>query len=300
MAINDGTLNWLLEDNNPGVRVRALSGLCGLSPDHEEVQAARRLVVQTLDAARDLSWVDLKGLWLIYHLTALAESGLSWDDVPVDPVVNRLLSLPFDASCGDMMALRALAMLGYADDGRVQERLAQLAETQLPDGGWLCLHRVHKGGKLGRLGKTPKSCIKAAMHGLLLAGELEKRGLSFAGSGPLIGYFLKRRLFYRTDDPTRLVLDCRPGWRMTDVFFPAEVQRVGLPMLLDALAALGAGSAEELQDAWRLLDDKRDVQGRVVLEGALAKSYLPKERVGKPSKWGTLYACLAWEHKDVQ
>jgi hypothetical protein len=86
---------------------------------------------------------------------------------------------------------------------------------------------------------------------------------------------------------------------MTDVFFPIEYFRVGLPVLLDALAVLGAGQAPELDEAWQLLDGKRDQQGRILLEGTLPsnRAYLPKERVGKPSKWGTLYACLAWQNR---
>jgi len=275
------------------VRVRALTGLCGYSPDHQEVTAARHLVIQTLPAARDLSWVDLKGQVLTYNLTALAESGLTCEDVPVATAADKVLSQPFDANCGELMALRALVMLGYGHDPRIEERLAQLQEVQLPDGGWLCLHRVNK------MEKTPKSCIRAAMHGLLFFAELKRAGQHAGGSEPLIDYFLKRRVFYRTDDPTRLVLDDHPGRRMTDVFFPNEYFRVGLPVLLEAFVVLGVGEAPELREAWQLLDTKVDPQGRVPLEGTLPRktAYLPKERVGKPSKWATLYACLAWKVK---
>jgi hypothetical protein len=164
----------------------------------------------------------------------------------------------------------------------------------LPDGGWLCLHRLNK------MDRTPKSCIKAAMHGLLLAGELHKQGRPPGWGAALIDYFLKRRVFHRTSDPARLVLDCRPGQRMTDVHFPIEVMRVGLPVLLEAFAALGVGRAPELREAWSLLDEKSDEQGRLVLEGTLNKPYLPKERRGKPSKWATLYACLARENRDTE
>jgi hypothetical protein len=291
--MNSQVLEWLLEENNPGVRVRALTGLCGLPDDGAQVTAARKLVIQTFETARDLSWMESKGLKLIYGLTALVEMGLRRTDVPVDPLVDRMLAQPCDAACGDMILLRAVVMLGYGNDSRVENRLAQIMEVQLPDGGWLCIHRLRK------MSRVPKSCIKVNMHALLLAGEMKKRGLPFAGSQALLQYFLKRRLFYRMDDPTRLVLDCRPGWRMTNAFFPIEVMRVGLPVLLDAIAALGAGQAPEFQEAWSLLEGKRDAQGRIILEGTLSKSYLPKERIGRPSKWATLYACLAWKGRDT-
>lgn len=290
MMIDRELLNWLLEENNPSVRLRTLIGLCDLSEDSKEVKAARRVVASTLQAASDLSWISLKGQKVTYNLTALAESGLSCKDVDIEPCVDSLLSPPyFDANCGELMALRAVVMLGYGKDARLKKRLSQLAEAQLPDGGWLCLHRVRK------MKKIPKSCMRAAMHGLLLAGELKKRGLYFSGSEHLIHYFLKRHLFYRTDNPTQVVVK-----RMNEVFFPIEYFRVGLPLLLDALAALGAGKAKELQEAWSLLEKKKDHHGRILLEGTLPanKSYLPKERVGRPSKWGTLYACLAWKNRE--
>jgi hypothetical protein len=292
MKNDDELLNWLLEDNNPCVRLRTLIELCGLSAYRKDVEVVRRAVTSKLHAASDLSWMSLKGQVVTYNLTALAESGLSYKDVDVEPCVDKLLSAShFDANCGEMMALRAMVMLGYGKDARVKKRLSQLAEAQLPDGGWLCLHRLTK------MKKVPKSCMKAAMHGLLLAGELNQRGVNFSGSKRLIRYFLKRHLFFRMDNPTQVVVK-----HMNEVFFPIEHFHVGLPLLLNALAALGAGEAKELQEAWSLLEEKRDNQGRILLEGTLPanKSYLPKERVGKPSKWGTLYACLAWNKAKVK
>ncbi len=291
--MNQTLLDWLSEDNNPGVRLRALTGLRNLASDHPEVVAARAQVLQTLEQARDLSWMSGKGLALLYNLVAVAESGLVRGDLPVDPLVDRFLAAPFDANCADLLLLRTLVMLGYGEDPRVRARLAEVSQTQLPDGGWLCLHRTTK------MKRIPKSCIKANMHALLLSGEMKKRGFHFPVQGEegtlerLVRYFLDRRVFYRMDDPTRLVLDCRPGWRMTDVFFPAELMRVGLPMLMEAFSATGAGDAPELKEAWDLLKTKRDPQERLILEGTLVKPYLPREKVGKPAKWPTLYACLA-------
>jgi hypothetical protein len=234
----------------------------------------------------------LNGQILVYNLTALAEMGLTREDVSIEPVVGRLLDQPFDANCADLMALRAMVMLGYGMDERVVERLKKMTSARLPDGGWLCLHRVNK------MDRVPKSCIKVAMHGLLLAAELKKRGIEIAGTEQLLHYFLKRHLFYRMDRPDQWVLN-QPGRRMMDVFFPNEYFHVGLPLLLEALAVLGAGEAAELDEAWGFLDAKKDRQGKIPLEGTLPgnKAYLPKERVGSPSKWGTLYTYLAWKHR---
>jgi hypothetical protein len=291
---NDRTiLNWLLEEDNPGVRTRTLKELVGLVDDHIDVIRSRNTVKETLKAANDLSWMKLKGQILIYNLTALAESGLSYRDVKLEPVIDKVLSLPYDMGCGDLMTLRALVMLGCGTEPRVIERIQQLAKGILPDGGWLCLHRVNK------LNRIPKSCIKVNMHGLLLASELKKKGIKMENSDQLIQYFLKRRLFFRMDQPTKLVLNL-PGRRMTDVFFPNELFHVGLPVLLEALSSLGVGNKNELKEAWNILNEKKDSQGKIILGGTLPsnKSYLPRERVGRPSKWGTLYAYIAWNNRN--
>jgi len=127
------------------VRLRTLIELCDPSEDHKEIKAARRVVVSKLQTASDLSWMSLKGQKVIYNLTALAESGLSYKNVHIEPCVDKLLSAPyFDANCSELMALRAIVMLDYGKDTRLKKRLSQLAEAQLPDSGWLCLHRVRK------------------------------------------------------------------------------------------------------------------------------------------------------------
>lgn len=41
------------------------------------------------------------------------------------------------------------------------------------------------------------------------------------------------------------------------------------------------------------LKQQKNENGQVILDGTLTKSYLPKERVGKPSKWATFYTLLA-------
>lgn len=285
--------DWLLEENNPAVRLRTLTGLCGYPDNDPEVREARQRVKETLSAAVDLSWMDLDGQTLVYHLTALAEAGLVRDDLPVEPVISRLLSQPFDANCADLMALRAMVMLGYGNDERLTKRLGLMNAARLPDGGWLCLHRREK------MDRVPKSCIKVTMHGLLLAAELKRCGIDNPFNKQLVHYFLMRRLFYRMDKPDQLVLS-QPGRRMIDVFFPQEYFHVGLPVLVEALSVLGVGDAVELGEAWSLLEEKKDKEGKIPLEGTLPgiRAYLPKERIGRPSKWGTFYAYSAWKNRD--
>lgn len=309
MTDKDGpVIGWLLGDDNPLVRHRTLVELLGRSTTDSEVVRARDQVLDTLPQAVDTRWVtESNGLRLTYNLLALVECGLTRSEVDLARYLatkrgNESRKGPsglhydrrFDASCGDAMMLRALVALGYKDHKMVRGWLEAFSESVLPDGGFLCLHWRP------RFAYTPKSCMKDNMHVLLMLAECKKRGLEFEGTGLLLDYFMRRRVFYRSGSPDTLVLGDHAGKRMTDNFFPSEPFRVGLPHLLYAFSMLGCGNRPELKQAWELLDGKKDKEGRYVLEGTLAKSYLPKERVGRPSKWVTLYALVAHKYRDAK
>jgi len=74
--------------------------------------------------------------------------------------------------------------------------------------------------------------------------------------------------------------------------------RVGLQNIFESFCALGYGNDPRLAQAKNLLDTKRDMDGKVMLDQTLTKSYLPKERVGKPSKWVTFYTVLAEKERE--
>jgi hypothetical protein len=95
-----------------------------------------------------------------------------------------------------------------------------------------------------------------------------------------------------------LILDAREGWRTIDTFYPFEVMRVGLQNIVEAFCVLGYGTDTRLKEAWNILESKKDKDGKYILNGTLSKSYLPKERAGKPGKWVTFYALLARKNKQ--
>ena len=99
-----------------------------------------------------------------------------------------------------------------------------ITEKQLPDGGFLCLHRLDK------MNRIPKSCVKANMYALMFC-------------------------------------------------------------------VLGYGNDPRLGEAWSILNGKKNSDGKYMLDGTLIKSYLPKERVGKPGKWLTFYTLLSEKEK---
>ena len=297
-------IQWLLGDDNPAVKYRTLLELLEKRPDDETVLRAKELILNWLPQTADSKWMDsAKNLRMTYNLTALAECALTREDIEISRAVAgyflpaRNSGTPglqyngqFDSNCCDAMVIRALVALGYGDHKKVRGWLKAFSEYQLPDGGMLCLHRIKK------LKYSPKSCMKDNLHILLMLAVCRKQGLEFKYTAGIVNYFLKRQLFYRSDAPRRLVLSSVPGKRMIDSFFPAEPMRVGLPQILYSLSILGAGQRPEMAAAWQLIESKKDSSGKYRIEGTVAKSYLPRERVGKASKWVTLYVLLARKH----
>jgi hypothetical protein len=283
----DKVIDWLLEDNNPAVRYRTRAELL-------KDKANKSHVMDWVNTFIPGNWQEAQGLWYIYYLTALAECGLTNRDIAInkDKALAFYNGGPFEYNCGNFMQLRALIMLGFQDEPRVCSIIDNLSERQLADGGFLCLHRLDK------LKYNPKSCVKSNNLALLFCAECKKRGIETKITDAFLLYFWKHHLFYRTGDLSALILKARDGYRTIDAFYPFEVMRVGLQNIVEAFCALGYGNDERLRDARDLLNSKKNNSGQVVLDGTLSKSYLPKERVGKPSKWATFYALLA--EKEAQ
>ena len=279
---------WLLGDDNPAVKYRTQTELLSQPADRAEAAA-------WLNAFLPADWRERKGLWSTYFLNSFAECGLAFEDMGLEigKAVGFGADAPFDGGCGDFMRLRALVRLGLGDDPMVAAIIKKLPERQLPDGGFLCFHRLDK------LERIPKSCVKGNMHALLFCAECRKKGIQAGIEGPLLDYFWNHNVFYRTDNPNALILNAREGWRTIDTFYPFEVMRVGLQNIVEAFCALGYGGDARLNEAWDMLDGKKTADGRYILNGTLSKSFLPKERVGKPSKWATFYALLAKKNENV-
>jgi len=279
---NNSVIQWLLEDGNPAVKYRTMTEILG-------EPAKKDPVIAWLNKSLPDDWTERNGLWSVYYLTAFAECGLSFEDVPLDKekAIHFGKEYRFEHGCGDYMRLRALVCLGLGNEPEVADIISKLSDKQLPDGGFLCLHRVDK------LRYVPKSCVKANMFALLFCAECKKKGISVDIEKQLLDYFWKHNLFYRTDDPNTLILNAREGWRTIDAFYPFEVMRVGLQNIVESFCALQYGNDDRLTEAWNILNTKKFPDGKTILNGTLSKSYLPKERVGKPSKWVTFYTLLA-------
>ena len=261
--MRNDVISWLLEDNNPAVKYRTQTEILGEKADKESI-------ISWVNSFLPADWKERDGLWSTYYLTAIAESGLSFEDVSIDKekAVNFGNTYKFEHGCGDYMRLRALVRLGLDKEPEVVDVISSVSEKQLPDGGFLCLHRVDK------LNRIPKSCVKANMLALMFCAECKKKGIKVEIEKPLLDYFWKHNLFYRTNSPETLILNAREGWRTIDTFYPFEVMRVGLQNIVESFCALGYGNDDRLKEAWDILNRQMTADCKYILNGTLSKSYL--------------------------
>lgn len=262
---NDKTLAWLLEKDNPAVAYRTKTEILGEDAENADVK-------EWIFSKLPESWHEASGLWYSYYITALAECGMKFVEINPDHLQKAFdgLDSVFDSDCGDFMLLRALVKLGCGNNETFKRAIEKSGEHILPDGGFLCLHRIDK------LKYTSKSCYKANLHALLFAAECKKNGIDCPFTNRLTEYFWNHNVFYRTDNKGALVLNARPGWRTIDTFYPFEVMRVGLQNVVEAFSALGYGNDERLKQACDMLNSHKDENGTVLLGGTLTKSYLQR------------------------
>lgn len=282
IPMTNSTIDWLLEDSNYAVQYRTKTEILD---EYADVQDAKMWIFGKLPD----NWHETRGIWFVYYITALAECGLSYKDIPIE-YMNRAfddLVSKFNCSCSDFMLLRALIKLGFSTHDTVRSIIGNLEDYCLTDGGFLCIKRKNK------LSYSPKSCYIANLQALLLAAECKKQNVECSFVDKLVQYFIAHKVFYRTDSIDTLILNGREGWRAIDIFYPFEPLRVGIQNIVEAFCALGFGNEDWLSEAWNILNSHKDTSGKIVLQGTLSKSYLPKERIGKPSKWATFYALLA-------
>ena len=281
MVFDDNIINWLSENNNPAIEYRTKKELL-------EEKADNSKVIDWVKKILPADWKHAKGLWLTYHYTTIAESGLDGSefDIKEKDIIDCYKNKPFEYGCDDFMLLRALIKLGYEEVLQKIGIMEALDKKLLSDGGFLCINFLKKKGNMS------KSCVKCNNMALLFLSECKKKNIKTSIEDRILQYFWDHNLFYKSNDLSSLILETREGWRTIDTFFPFEVMRVGIQNIVEAFSVLGYGNDSRLKAAWKLLEAKADKEGKYILDGTLSKPYLPKEKTGKPSKWVTFYALM--------
>ena len=115
--MDQNVLEWLLEENNPEVRLRTLKEYEKYTDNDERVIACKKELLGSKVYERGLKKLKKDKPWDKYDaIMAFAEWGLTRDDIGKDiddEVFSLIKSTGFKMLCGEPLLLRNLVKLGY-------------------------------------------------------------------------------------------------------------------------------------------------------------------------------------------
>jgi hypothetical protein len=301
----DQTMSWLLEEDQPAVRYRALTDLLGLPEDHPSVKKARSEIPKRGWASDILRRRKPGGYWesgndlyrpkytaTNWMALVLSDLGMTKDDSRIAETAELFFkewmddkkeNIFKDEVCIVGNAARFMTRFGYYDDPRTRRLFDRLLEDQKEDGGWHCWDSAE-----GTL-----DCWEAmAAFAAIPKGNLTRRVKSSIERGA--AFYLERKLFQEGGQRYR------PWIRL---HYPVHYY-YDILVGLDVITALGFGGDGRLKPALEILNRKRR-NGRWPLErvhpdppsyawgkGNRRRKTKPfaLEEVGRPSKFVTLTA----------
>jgi hypothetical protein len=308
-------IDWLLEVEDPSVRYRTLTEILDKSSRDIEVLESRKQIVGSISVKSIFAKMHPNGYWfqknprsgeilgdgVLYGafgtthfvLSYLAELGLDKNHPLVRRAALRYLGL--QRSDGDFYGhfscllgfnIRTFVILGFNEDVRVQKSIDLLLITPRADGGYLC--DMHEGKYKT---KQAKSCIRGSVKALLAFSYLPELW-NHPRVIKLVNYFLHREGIFRTTNLREFV-----NKDMQRNSFPIT-WRANVFEILLALSKMGYGRDKRLKRAWGVLDEKRDVQGRYILDWNPMQSPWKVGKRNQPNKWLTFYSILAHKFKN--
>lgn len=320
-VLDDATLAWLLEPENPSVRYHTLTRLLHLPSDDPDVRQAQAAIMTTGLVPRILAGQNNDGSWdnpdryytakytgTVWTLIVLAEFAAD----PAHPQIQRACDFILEhARCpesggfayqmsqrtgtglpssvipcltGNMVA--SLIQLGQHGDTRIQAAIDWITTWQRADDGDApALPDTYYKRFPQCFGRH--SChmgVAKAMKALAAIPPERRSAAVSAKLDEFAEYFLRHHLYKKSHD---LDAVSRPGWLRLG--FPLMYQ-TDILELAGIFASLGIRD-NRLRDALGIIAGKRGPDGRWCLETTCnGKMQVRIEQKGKPSKWITLRA----------
>ena len=315
MMRDDQLILDLLESGEPALVYRSLHELLDNPLDHPAVEFAKENLlggngVQKMLRAMhpDGYWLQLRGDKSAYigddveygsyattHfvLSYLMELGLTRELPQIALAADRYLSLQKEDgdfwnhySCLFAFNIRTFIRLGYRQDERLERTIQLMLSTERPDNGYLC--ETHEGKRKKR---PVKSCFRGSLKALRAFGEMPEYWQHPRCLG-LVDYFLERDGVFRSND-----LQTPVKHELEMMLFPFTWRSSLLEVLL-ALGKMGYGKDERLTRAWAKLEEKRDEDGRYILDWTPYQCPWKVGKRGEANEWVTFYALLAKKYRD--
>lgn len=309
------TIQWLLENDDPGVRYLTLRDLVGESPKSHELLAAKKEAYERGPIAEVLKHMDSEGYWVkpgpgynpkykstVWSLILLSQLGASVEDDPriqkaCEYYLNHAFSSAYSISLngtpsGSIYCLQgnmtlALTLLGYVD-ARLAQTYDWMARSVIGDGVRYYAYTCGPNFACGANGKKP--CAWGAVKVLLALGAVSENKRT-----PAMKKAIKAgaEFFFDVDPitakyPTRTnTPPSRDWWKFGfPVFYISDILQIA-----ETLASAGYGKDPRLQHTIEYIKSKQDEQGRWPLEyHYTGKTWGNYGERGKPNKWVTYRA----------
>jgi hypothetical protein len=319
--MKDSVLDWLLQPENPSVRLLTLTELLGRGERSPEVREARSVIMRTGAVPEILQRQEPEGCWAgaerfytakyrgtVWQLIILAELGADGADARVRRACKFILANSQEPSSGGFSQKRgnragggipsdvipcltgnlvwSLLRLGCWGDERVDRGIA-----------WLTKYLRFDDGDSEPPSDWPyrrweicygrHSCFSGVVKGLKALAEIpvEQRSPAVRRTIAAGGEFLLRHHVYKRSH--NLARMAKPGWNRFG--FPRMYQTDVLEMVL-VLLRLGFRDPR-MDEALALIVSKRLPDGRWLMEDSFNGKYpVDIETQGQPSKWLTLNA----------
>jgi hypothetical protein len=318
----DEALSWLLEPDplNPAIRYFTLRDLLGRSEDDIEVLRAKEAIMESGPVPAILDAQHSDGYWArpggghspsytvtIWQIIFLAEMGANGDDDRVqsgcDYLLNNIVATnggfsmnprPVPSSvvhCLNGDPLHALLRLGFENDPRVRNAMEWQVNAITGEGGIRFYRSGTSGNGFACSYNKRQACAWGAAKAMkaLSAVPPDKRSPAMVRAIEVGSSFLLSRDLAKADYPYTDRINS--SWFTFG--FPLSY-RSDILEIMTVLTTLGYGDDSRLANAHRFILDKRDDQGRWIMEKTLnGKMWENIEKKGHPSKWITLRALLA-------
>ncbi len=313
-------LDWLLERENPAVRLGTLRDLCGLGKDDPEVQGARQALMAGEQVTKILSKQTPGGYWgkpedfyvrskykgTVWNVILLAEMGADGSDERIRHACEFLLDWSQDAESGGFAfydskrdarreqigpcltgnLVWSMLRFGMVDDPQVWKGVEWIAKYQRTDDGtkppkeWPYAKYETCWGK--------HTCMMGVVKGLKALAEVptEKRTSQISAKiEELAEFLLAHRLFKRSHNPDEVANERWTRFGSPHLWATDALEMLGI------LVKLGYSDAR-MQDAIDLVLSKQGEDGCWKQEDDYynGRMLVRFEKAGEASKWVTIEA----------
>ena len=319
--VNDDTIEWLLEKENPSVRFFTQTKLIGLLGSDPEVTETRRDIMKVGIVPEILNRQHEEGYWglpekfytdkykgTVWQLMFLAELGANGKNDRIRKAVEFILENSQEPESGGFSyrtsekvgggirsgvvpcltgnMVWSMIQLGYMDDSRVKRGIDWICKYQRSDDG---IHNPPKGWPYDRYemcwGKhTCHMGVVKALKALAAIPEEKRPEAAHDKIRSLSEYILIHHVYKKSHALDEI---SRPGWLKPG--FPLMYQ-TDILEILEILTDLGYHDPR-MQDAVEIIRKKQNVDKRWKLENSFNGRMLENiELKGKNSKWITIKA----------